>query len=150
MSYFENRDNLRIGDEVNFYEPGDRGCYVIGIVEKINRKSIKVRQTNDSYRFTKAAFGHWGGNKVGGKDFQWTVVSNNLGQTILRWTERQKEAMHDSPRGIQMRRAARQAAYANLVADLKRYARQGVTREDILKALETEFADSEAVTNGIR
>jgi len=115
MKTYVDRDDLRVGDEVLFC-CGPDFITVIGIVEKVNKKSIKVRQTNDRYYWTRAAFGNYGGRKVGGEGFVHAVPCSKAGKfgAAVRFSSGQLDRMKDTARGAMMRRQAAVEALESL------------------------------------
>lgn len=128
-----NRKDLRIGDEVYFYNKGIR---IVGTVEKVNRKSAKVYQTNDESRYSRPAFGHSGGRKMGGRGVVWTCGISNSGKTNLRYTDAYAELLRGTARMTMAQRRVRHEAEEMIGVYAREFLRLGGTHEELREAIE--------------
>lgn len=132
-----NRSDLRLGDEVCFT---NKSADIVGVVEKINRKSIKVRQTNDDHRYTQAGWGHSGGRKYGGRGVRWSCVVGDDGSTNLCFTDAFIDKMEGTSRGIMFGAKQKSENFNALNDALSDLCTRGVKRKKILEIVDKWFA----------
>lgn len=138
MTYDEQRkyeyrmqSDLRVGDEVKFRARGE--VTIVGVITKINRKTIKVEQTNAAYRYTKGGFGRRGGRKQGGRGCVWSTPVDDRGLTRLQWTEEHCRRMEGTARAAQLNRCARNDDLNRIQYYIERAMAGGAQEEELLK-----------------
>lgn len=135
------REHVRVGDEVWF---SNKGVRITGIVEKVNRKSIKVRQNNDACRYSQPAFGHRGGRKMGGQGALWTCGVGDDGTTTLHFTTAQEEHLEGTARSAMLHKSQRTEVEGMLEWYVKQYLGAGGDREELLKLVTRQAWEYEA------
>lgn len=114
-------DSLRLNDEVEFSIGADK--LAVGRVEKINRKTVKVRQTNDASTRSNAAFGRPGGRRRGGIGTLWTISVANDGTCGVDFTASHRAKVDETARGSNINRQQRLeliSRHRQIVVELRR------------------------------